>query len=229
LTMSKLVVFGDSWVCGAGNDTPPGVHSSCAFGSQLASLLDINQYTNCGIEGSSNSRSVLQLLKYTSEQSDLTDHIAIFFITAPERTCVIDYHDEIHDIISGPETDLVKSYVNFFCSEQQIKFECCKNILAMQQVCKHHGIIDYYIVGWSDITIDFPGINRLKFFSKTAAQIIGYKDCHDFTTSARNQYTTLCNHPNKLGHELIAKELQQWLLQQDDVNNILKRYDDHSH
>ena len=227
--MSKLVVFGDSWVCGAGNDAPPGVHSSYAFGSQLASLLDINQYTNCGIEGSSNSRSVLQLLKYTSEQSDLTDHIAIFFITAPERTCVIDHHNKIHDIYSGPDTDLVKSYVNFFCSTQQLKFECCKNILAMQQVCKHYGIIDYYIVGWSDITIDFPGINLLKFFPKTAAQIIGYKNNHDFVNAPRNQYTTSCMHPNKLGHELIAKELQQWLLQQDDVNNLLKRHDDHSH
>jgi len=219
--MSKLVVFGDSWVCGAGIDTPPGVHSSCAFGSQLASLLDINQYTNCGIEGSSNSRSVLQLLKYTSEQSNLKDHIAIFFITAPERSCVIDSSDRIHDICSGPDTDLVKSYINFFSSVQQLKFECCKNILAMQQICKHYGINDYYIVGWSDITIDFPGINLLKFFSKTAAQIIGY----DIANGIKGQYTTLCNHPNKLGHELIAKELQQWLLQQDDVNNLLRRYE----
>ena len=99
----------------------------------------------------------------------------------------------------------------------------------MQQVCKHYGIIDYYIVGWSDITIDFPGINLLKFFPKTAAQIIGYKNNHDFVNAARNQYTTLCNHPNKLGPELIAKELQQWLLQQDDVNNLLKRIDDLVH
>jgi hypothetical protein len=60
------------------------------------------------------------------------DHqIAIFFITAPERSSVISREGDILDLHNGNNTLLYKTYLEYFSSFEQLNFECFKNILAM--------------------------------------------------------------------------------------------------
>lgn len=95
---------------------------------------------------------------------------------------------------------------------EQDKIECFKNVLTMQQICKHHQIKDYYIIGWSDIDLNFPGIDNSKIYPKTCAQLFGYTGQFNFLESPRNQYAVDdSKHPSELGHKLIAKKLYDWI------------------
>ena len=210
--MPNLVVFGDSWVTGVGLGQPPDEISPHAFGSQLSVMLDTSQFVNCGIPGSSNSRTVLELLKYAKQMPPADHQIAIFFITAPERSCVISCEGNIINLHSGNNTMLYKTYLEYFSSFEQLNFECFKNILAMQQICKHYKIDDYYISGWSYIDLDFPGIDQSKFYPKTCAQLIGYKTVDDFIKLPRNEYVVDdSKHPSIAGHRIIAKALYDFI------------------
>jgi hypothetical protein len=210
---TQLVVFGDSWVTGAGLGQPPNEVSPHAFGSQLSVLLGSSQFVNCGIEGSSNSRTVLQLLNYTKNYQNLDSHTAIFFITTPARSCVISRDDNtVIDLPCHDNTMLCKTYLEYFSSCEQLNFECFKNILAMQQICKHYEINDYYISGWSDLDLEFPGIDQSKFYPKTCAQLIGYKTTDDFIKLPRNEYVVDdSKHPSIAGHRIIAQALYDFI------------------
>jgi hypothetical protein len=210
---TPLVVFGDSWVTGTGLGQSPNECSPHAFGSQLSVLLDSSQFVNCGIEGSSNSRTVLQLLNYTKSYQNLDNHTAIFFITTPARSCVISRDDNtVIDLHSAVDTTLGKIYTAYFQSLLYLNFECAKNIMSMQQICRHYKINDYYIVGWDDVDLDFPGIDRSKFHPKTCAQLLGYKDKKDFNESPQNEYVIdSVKHPSVAGHRLIAQALYDFI------------------
>ena len=87
--MTALAVFGCSWTVGN------GVLPTDTFGARLSNKLSTTNFTNLGIEGSSNSRSVLQLLDYVKRTDiSLENSIAVFLVTTSARECVI-----IHDII----------------------------------------------------------------------------------------------------------------------------------
>jgi len=209
--MPDLVVFGDSWVTGVGLGQPPDEISNHAFGSQLAQMLEVSQFTNCGIAGSSNSRTVLELLQYV-KQMQANDTIAVFFITTPARSCVISHEGHIIDLQSGNNTLLGKIYVEHFSSTQQLSFECLKNIIAMQQISKYYGINDYYIVGWSDVDLNLPGIDLSKVYPKTCAQLLGYRNAQDFIQAPRNgNVIDDSKHPSIIGHQIIAQALYDFI------------------
>lgn len=210
---APLAVFGDSWVTGAGLGQDPGEISPHAFGSQLADMLGSSSFSNYGIESSSNSRTVLQLLDYTKIHQNLDSHIAVFFITTPARSCVIERDtNTVIDLHSSVQTTLGKIYTTYFQSLPYVNFECAKNIISMQQICRHYKINDYYIVGWDLVDLDFPGIDRSKFHTKTCAQLLGYKDMKDFIELPQNEYVIdSAKHPSIAGHRLIAQALYDFI------------------
>jgi len=74
--VTALAVFGCSWTVGL------GVLETDTFGARLANKLSATNFTNLGIQGSSNSRSVLQLLDYVKRTDiPVENSIAVFLIT----------------------------------------------------------------------------------------------------------------------------------------------------
>ncbi len=225
--MTSLAVFGCSWAVGI------GVAETDSWGARLSAKLSITNFTNLGINGSSNSRSVLQLLDYVKRTDiDIENSIAVFLITTPARECILldklrqpvdttksifDVDDldgfTVVDLRSGQTDELSQNYVKHFTSISTLNFNLHKNVLSMQAICRQYKIQDYYIVGWSDLDLNLPGIDTDKIYHKSCSQLFGFKNLTDFS----NQYLRICGHPNELGHELIAQTLHTWITNQNNV------------
>ena len=217
--MTALAVFGCSWAVGA------EVLEEHAFGARLAIKLNSTEYTNLGISGSSNSRSVLQLLDYVKRTDiPIENSIAVFLITTPARECVFPQPDQrysgrVVDLKSGQTDDLTQSWITHFSSAPNVDFNLHKNVLSMQAICRHYNIRDYYIVGWSNIDLKLPGVDTSKIYRKSCVQLFGYKDQWVFLNTPPNHYVEKGRHPNELGHELIAQTLHNWITKQNNVQS----------
>jgi len=216
--MNPLAVFGCSWTSGAG-PLPlkgPGAgarfHSN-TFGEQLAEKLKSTKFINLGIAGSSNSRSVLQLIDYVQRTDlEITNSIAVFLITTPSRECVFDKDKKkILDLRSISTDDLTKSWLKYFNSPMTENFNLHKNILSMQAICRQYHIRDYYMSAWSDIEFNLPGIDTNKIYPQSCVQLFGYENMRDYLESVPNQYLRDCKHPNDLGNQVIAQTLYNWI------------------
>jgi len=212
--MTSLAVFGCSWAAGA------GVVPSDTFGARLAGKLSATNFTNLGIHGSSNSRSVLQLLDYV-KRTDISveNSIAVFLITTTARECVIMHdtspfalcHNRIVDLRSGQVEDVSQSWVKYFSTTANLDFNLHKNILSMQAICRQYKIQDYYITAWENMNLNLPGIDTDKIYHKSCLQLFGYEHVKDTAKLPLNQYLRPCSHPTELGHELIAQTLYTWM------------------
>jgi hypothetical protein len=221
--MTSLAVFGCSWTAGT------GVAPTDTFGARLSDKLSTTNFTNLGVEGSSNSRSVLQLLEYVNRTDiPVENSIAVFLITAPSRECVIDHHDmnysadNIINITSGQTDALTQSWITHFASIPTINFNLHKNILSMQAICRQYKIRDYYIVGWIDMDLNLPGIDITKVYHESCVQLFGYNDQWHYLKTPHdqyNQYLRTCGHPSELGHELIAQTLHDWIIKQSNAQS----------
>ncbi len=229
--MTALAVFGCSWTVGL------GVLETDTFGARLANKLSATNFTNLGIQGSSNSRSVLQLLDYVKRTDiPVENSIAVFLITTPSRECILLDNlrqpiDEtksifgVEDLASVKVVDLgvnqtdeiSKNYIKHFTSISTLNFNLHKNVLSMQAICRQYKIQDYYIVGWSDLDLNLPGIDTDKIYHKSCLQLFRYELPIYLMKKAPNQYLRECGHPNELGHELIAQTLHTWITNQNNV------------
>jgi len=207
---SPLVVFGCSWPYGV------GVEPDQNFGSVLSKMLNSSKFSNYSIPGSSNNRSVLQLLEYAKKNTNVIDHIAIFSITTAWRSALIRENGRVLDIIqhTRDSNPVVETWMNEFSSTRNVQFELHKNIITMQQICKHYQIKDFYIRAWEYQNLNLPGIDQSKIFPTTGAQLFGFTDNQDYLNnmfSENNQYLRMCGHPNSNGHKKIAETLYQWI------------------
>ena len=232
-SLTALAVFGCSWTVG------PGVLETDSFGARLSAKLSATNFVNLGISGSSNSRSVLQLLDYVKRTDILLENsIAVFLITTPARECILldDLRPSIDETKSifgvedlagfkvvdlgvNPADEVSKNYIKHFASISTLNFNLHKNVLSMQAICRQYKIQDYYIVGWSDVNLNLPGIDTDKIYHKSCLQLFGYKTPIDFSKRSPNQYLRECGHPNELGHELIAQTLHNWITKQSNVQS----------
>lgn len=207
---NPLVVFGCSWSYGVGVDPAQN------FGSVLSKMLNSSKFINYSIPGSSNNRSILQLLEYAKKNIDVSGHIAIFSITTAWRSALIKKSGSVLDIIqhTSDSDPVIKMWMNEFTSIQKVQFELHKNIITMQQICKHYQIKDFYIRAWEYQNLNLPGIDQSKIFPTTCAQLFGFTDTQDYINhmfSENNQYLRMCGHPNSDGHKKIAETLYHWI------------------
>jgi hypothetical protein len=231
--VTDLAVFGCSWTAGV------GVLATDTFGARLADKLSATNFTNLGIQGSSNSRSVLQLLDYVKRTDiPVENSIAVFLITTPSRECILLDNlrqpiDEtksifgVEDLASVKVVDLgvnqtdeiSKNYIKHFASISTLNFNLHKNVLSMQAICRQYKIQDYYIVGWDNVDLNLPGIDTDKIYHKSCLQLFRYELPIYLMKKAPNQYLRTCGHPNELGHELIAQTLHSWIIKQRNVQS----------
>jgi hypothetical protein len=205
-----LVTFGCSWAAGV------GVSADQTFGHLLSNRLNSSKFTNYGIQGSSNHRSIMQLMNYAENNKfQIANHVAIFSITTAFRSAAIDQSGNVTDLISRPDnTEILKSWLTYFSSAPQANHDLYKNIIVMQQICKHYQINDFYIKAWEAQDLDLPGIDQSKIYPNTCVELFGYKNTAEFIIESagfeQNRYIK-DRHPNKLGHELIANTLYNWI------------------
>lgn len=207
--MTKLVTFGDSWPYGA--ELLPG---EIPYGGILSKLLSLN-FENHSQNATSNEHMILQLKRYIDSLNEVNKTIAVFFITSPARTCLIDFDGTEKEI--SPWTDQSRgsrahAWYKFFHTPLQDQFRTRLVILALQRMCNLFNIDDYYIIGWSNIDLDFPGIDKTKIYNQTCAELFGAPAEHEFSLAKDNQYVYPNNcHPNQNGHVFIAETLAKWI------------------
>lgn len=206
----KLAVFGCSWAVGA------GVSATNNWASKLSSMLEIEQLHNLGIEGSSNSRSVLQLIDYVETHGLLlANSIAIFSITSQSRDCLIRGQTktglDIVPLISSSEpSELIDYWQRHFTGWHNEKFGLHKNLLSMQAICARYNIHDFYIPAWLPIDDAMLAVDYTKIYSETCVTALGYANYTDY--HSKRIHSLQCGHPNELGHSEIAKVLYNWIL-----------------
>ncbi len=207
----KLVTFGDSWPAGAElrpNEVP--------YGKVLAEMLEFD-FQNYAEHASSNDCQILQLKTFL-QQNDPAGTVAVFFITSPTRTLLIDYNGKTKKIY--PWADISKGeepyyYFKYFHTPLFEQFRFHITMLSLQRICQVHNIKDFYIVGWSQCNFDFPGIDKSKIFQQgtvNCADLFGVNGEHEFTRASSNLYVyPNHDHPNQQGHKLIAQTLFDWM------------------
>lgn len=207
--MTKLVTFGDSWVVGTELES----HEK-NFSTILADMLNL-KHENHGISGASNDETFLQLKNYCASKKPGEEVIAVILITSPIRSLYIDHDNNRRQILPKAkleDKDRDYYFFKYFHSPAQeaLRLELCLN--ALQNLCREYNIKDYYISGWADIDLDSAGINKKRFFPKTCAELFDAPTEHEFSFAGSNKYIYPNNcHPNQLGHQLIAKELYNWI------------------
>lgn len=210
-----LVTFGDSWPAGVGlwpKDDKP-------YGALLCDRLQIKNFYNGAIPRSSVSRLLLQLFDYVSQHTTVKNHIAIFFITTPGRSLLVDYDKSIIDFNTPPPSNasnrvknITEIYYKHLSTAPMDEFNVYRTILALQQVCSKVGIQDFYIPGWTEVKFDCPGIETQKIYPKTCTQILGYSQAEYLAMQkVHSKYFLPCRHPNSHGHQLIADYLYDWI------------------
>jgi hypothetical protein len=206
----NLITFGCSWAFGF------GVEPDQAFGAILSRELNVS-FVNLASPGSSNSRSLLELLKY-SKNNAVGNSLAVFSITTHTRECVIDHNNSLYDIrwksnLPVKSADSVDAaYMKYFSSVPNTMFNLHKNILAIQTACRVLNIKDFYVSAWDDYDFNFPGIDKEKIYPISCARMFGYRDQHEYISNLPSRYTLACGHPNVDGHQLIAENLKKWIL-----------------
>lgn len=214
-SMDTLLVFGDSWPYGSGLNP-----DQKAFGQLLSESMNIKNFKNFAIPATSNSRTLWELMQCLKSIEVTSTTLAVFFITTPGRYMLVDWDNKIIDINMPPISklsDIVRPatfseiYYKYLQTGPNEDFELKKNILALQRICEQKQLKDFYIVGWSDLDVDCPGIDNNKIYKQTCAQILGYENQQDYLTSKPNQYCLPCKHPNQAGHTLIADTLFTWI------------------
>ncbi len=210
---APLVTFGDSWPYGselAANEQP--------YGAILSTLLESEHYTNCACPATSNEHMILQLDQYAKQHSSVEGHVAVFFITYPGRSLLLDYNGKQLEV--RPDANAHKDsrqylYFKHFHTPLQEQFKTHQTMLALQRMSAELKLNDYYIVGWvPSINFDFPGIDKNKIYDQgqtTCADMLNMPG--DFELEIRNSpYVNKgCCHPNQAGHTIIAHKLYKWI------------------
>jgi hypothetical protein len=207
-----LVGFGDSWAHGAGLD----LISEKPYLRLAAEQLNVN-FINCAVASSSIPHLVAQLNNFISTYYNVKkNYIAVFFVTALERTFFVDPEREkiIHS--SPCKTDFVEQeqcYYRHYTGCYQ-DFVVNTAVAAIEHLCSVYDIKNCYIPGWQ--VVDFwPAIDRKKFLFNNQHPVTKlFGQTTNFTDLMNSGCRLLdhTGHPNQQGHQVIADALANHII-----------------
>lgn len=221
----NLIVCGDSWSNGA--ELATGEEN---FGQLLSKRLDATLY-NQSADASSIPHLVIQL-KTAVKQCDLTQPTkALFFLTSPDRDLIWSEllhkgtgftkthpppHAKPEEIFLNPNDPLHKHWYVKYHSRELSDFRCNTSLIALQSICKHYQIQDYYIWGWEKFEM-WPEVERDKFYNHGKTRVFDFFS-HNSDIYPNPEFNSICkyiwpngSHPNQLGHQVIADMLYPWI------------------
>lgn len=195
LQQNKLLIFGDSWPWGAELDP-----TEKPYGTLIAEYLKYS-VSNYSKPATSIDHLPLQLFDAQQQELSLEGCKALFTLTSPSRRMY--YQDGEYKEIQIRKSDTVsKSYYANQWSNEMDHYQTNLVVLSLQTMCKSLGIKDYYVSGFSHLTLDYPGINKNKFYNEgqtSLAELVGMGTLETV------------KHPNQTQHQLIAEKLQAWI------------------
>jgi len=241
-----LVSFGDSWPQGSELR-----HGEKPFGKLLSEKLGCKDFNNYSMPASSINHLSVQLNSHIKSWNDriqdLSDSIAVFFLTGQERFMVYDDFISERPIparrepyveafwkwwtssptstphnnptqkglwffqnpaggFSSPSQDkklcnlIDQAYWKYIYSPELSDVTTNNTIIALQTMCRHYRIKDYYVAGWQLVNF-WPTVDTTKIYKN------GIVNCMDLIKGHKAEG----GHPNQQGHQLIADALYEWI------------------
>lgn len=220
--INKLLIFGDSWP--QGSELRP---NQLPFGEILGQRLNV-PVMNFSMASSSIPHLLIQLRNLVDpgnhhKKFDPPGSDAVFFLTSPDRDVMWKHghSKELHLNPNHPDDFDIRWYSQFH-TDQLASFRVNSSLLAIHQFCAHYDIRDHYLWGWERIKL-WPEIDLNRFWrngESTVLDLFGENDNISFNSSLNDYCNNRSNrfvypnrgHPNQRGHQLIAEELQNWLV-----------------
>lgn len=217
--MKKIFAsFGDSWP--AGVDLLPGQQT---YGELLAKSKQFEhaQYSqgHTAVE-----HMVLQLQEFLTEHSPLQQEVtALFSITELSRfACYQENSPKIQPeccsiMVNDPTPGHTPSeaYFRYIWSEPGDHFKFYNVIMTLQSLCRMYNIKDYYLLSFSRVNWDllkgYHGIDRNKFWDHGKSNILTMFGLNRVTPGSTYFAGSATDHPNQLGHQLVADKLAPWI------------------
>lgn len=222
--MSKtLVTLGDSWPAGGELDFAQG---EVPYGNLLQYRMGFDALHNYGSGGASNEDMLYQLQRFIAESWTPGDEVTVIcFLTNPARSAhwprFSTWNEQDREWKHWP-ADAKKwareLFMYFHRSEHEV-MRSSSTVTTLQTWCKNHGFADYYFAGWVRYPNWLPGVD----VSKILAQ--GNETAADWFNASDHNGECLINvetnpyiqpkkqHPNQIGHQLIADKLISWISQ----------------
>ena len=223
-----LVICGDSWPNGAELQS----HELC-YGQILKQRLNSQNYLNTAVDASSIPHLILQLQRFLKIKNELgstwIDPVTVvFFLTSSDRDLIWSRTRPIGTGLMNTDPPPYKTakpillnasdplHMDWFVeyhSEELANYRTNTTLLALQTMCQHHGLNDYYIWGWDTIPL-WPEINTDKFYNQGQSHIV-----NEFSNHTINKLVNVGSpyivpggsHPSQLGHEKIAEIIYNWI------------------
>ena len=213
--MKKLLVFGDSWAEGSGLK-----NNEKTFGQLIAESLKFDDFENHAVPGTSISYLIEQFnnAMYKSYDGHLT---ALFFLTSPTRDFVFapedDSVNEYHFRIEGGRgfgyhKSFNREWYKYFHSDQLSEFRTNTTLLALQNLCAHFKIDDYYLWGWERTPL-WKGVKKTKVYHNTCVEMFGHQFSSLGELASSNNEFIIPNdgHPYQQGHQEIGNYITRWI------------------
>lgn len=202
------MVFGDSWP--AGEELLPGEKT---FGEILSNQFNV-KFENRSQPMTSVAHMLLQLKSAIENLTSADDPVAIFCITSITRSIRFSdsgSHGTWYEIQIGRTDPPSLAYYQHIHSDNLDKLMVSSHILALQNICRTFGILDYYVGCWALPEFLLPGIDQSRMHPQTMLEMLDSKLSNTSPEAfSKSQYISGC-HPNQQGHIKISNTLLPWI------------------
>jgi len=223
-----LVICGDSWPNGAELQS----HELC-YGQILKQRLNSQNYLNTAVDASSIPHLILQLQKFlkikNAPGSTWTNPVSVvFFLTSSDRDLMWSQTRPIstgfmytdpppyntpRPILLNPNDPLHIDWFAEYHSDELASYRTNTTLLALQSICRHHNLRDYYIWGW-ETKLLWAEVDTNKFYNQGKTHIVNkFGNLHITELAKQGSPYIVKNgsHPSQLGHEKIAEIIYNWI------------------
>lgn len=208
MILKHLVTIGDSWPAGA-----ELTNTDDAFPLLVAQQLNIESI-NLAEPATSADQALYRLINQELD-IDWNHTLILFCLTGISRSMFI-RHFALREIHPTSELPASTAYYKYIHSDELDKFNRIRNILSAQYYCTMQGSKILFVNNW-DKTPKHSAIDQSLFYNKTLTEILNIGHALDdveldWYNLSRHEYITpnKC-HPNIAGHNVIAKELSNWI------------------
>lgn len=203
-----LIGLGDSWANGAelNDDERP-------FAAVLANQMQA-KYIHVAQDAASIPHLILQLKSALAKipKDNIEPVLAVFLLTASDRDIMwsstrpkgTGFMHEYPPPYNTPEVvflngndPLHRDWFLEYHSAELAQYRTNTTILALQKICQHHNIRDYWAWAWNSVHL-WPEVNTTRFYRHGLHPM----NNTEFSSAKVNQ---LIGHPDQMQHYLIAE------------------------
>jgi hypothetical protein len=213
MTKPTLLNFGDSWAHGA--DVAPGER----YADIMAAWWDYD-LIDYSMASTSATRMILQLQEFlTTVYTPGQDYVALFFVTAQERQLLFTEAGQPREMHVQHDSEY---YAQFYTSRLGT-LTLNTTLIALQAMCRHYNIRDYYMLGWQ-YPVLWPTVDHSKFYAagqlNAVNAIMGTDIKCNFHQIDVDQHPGFVNgHPSAAGHQSIARLWMRAVVQYDQAQS----------